>query len=122
MADDLDDEIYPHNDDTVIAEPRVFRPNPTTGVKETVTLTGRTDGVAFLSTSENIDTATPIHSSLNVPLTEIGSTGVYAGVMEGSAKATHLAATADGTVLYRHWQFGSDARRVVSVIFRRNRP
>jgi hypothetical protein len=77
MADDLDDEIYPHNDDTVIAEPRVFRANPTTGAKETVTLTGRTDGLAFLSTSENIDTATPIHSSLNVPLTEIGSTNPF---------------------------------------------
>jgi hypothetical protein len=121
MADDLDDEIYPHNDDTVGCEPTVYRFNPTTGVKETLPLTGRIDGIAFLSTVEDIDTATPIHASLSIALTEIGATAAYAGVMEGSAKATHLAATADSTVLYRHYQFGSDYRVVKSVIFRKKR-
>lgn len=121
MADNLDDEIYPHNDDTVIARPTVFRANATTGIDETVPLTGRTDGIAFLSTVEDIDTATPIHAALSIALTEIGATAAYSGVMEGSAKATHLAATHDNTVLYRHVQFGSDYRRVVSVIYRKKR-
>ena len=122
MADQLDDELYPHNDVTVVAEPTVFRRNPTTAVAETIVLTGRTDGVAFLSTVQDISTATPIHASLSVPLVEIGSTGVYTGVLEGANLAAQLGATAEGTVLYRHWQFGSDARRVNSVIWRRVRP
>lgn len=122
MADDLDDEIYPHNDDTVGCQPTVVRFNPTTGVKETISLTGRTDGIAFLSTSDDIDGATPIHPSLSIPLAEIGATATYAGVMEGSAKATHLTATADGATLWRHYQFGSDYRTRSSVTYRRNRP
>jgi hypothetical protein len=122
MADDLDDEIYPHNDDTVGCQPVVVRFNPTTGVKETIALTGRTDGIAFLSTTDDIDTAVPIHASLSIPLTEIGATATYAGVMEGSAKATHLAATADGATLWRHFQFGSDYRTRRAVTFRRSRP
>lgn len=121
MADDLDDEIYAHNDDTVGCEPTVLRFNATTGVKETVPLTGRTDGIAFLSTTEDIDTATPIAPGVSIPLPEIGSTATYVGVMEGSAKATALAATPDNTVLYRHYQFGSDYRVVKSVIFRKRR-
>ena len=121
MADNLDDELYPHNDDTIIVRPTIFRANAATGMDETVPLTGRTDGIAFLSTVEDIDTATPIHSTLQVALVEIGSTAAYQGVMEGSAKATQLAALADNTVLYRHFQFGSDYRRVKSVIFRKKR-
>ena len=85
MADNLDDEIFPHNDDTVAWEPKIFRKNPTTGVDETITLTGRADVSAFLSTVEDIDLATPIHASLQISLSEIGSSGVYTGVMEGSA-------------------------------------
>jgi hypothetical protein len=121
MADNLDDELYPHNDDTIIARPTIFRANATTGLDETVPLTGRTDGVAFLSTVEDIDTATPIHASLSIALAEVVSTATYTGVMEGSNKATHLAATADNATLYRHVQFGSDYRRVTSVIFRKSR-
>jgi hypothetical protein len=120
MADNLDDEIYPHNDDTVIVRPTIFRANASTGLDETVPLTGRVDGVAFLSTTEDINTATAL-SGCTVALTEIGSTGVYQGVIEGSAKATALAATTDSTPLYRHIQFGSDYRRVASVIFRTSR-
>lgn len=120
MADELDDELYAHNDDTVIVRPTIFRANATTGVDETVPLTGRTDGVCFLSLTDDISTATAI-STLSVTLTEVGSTGVYTGVMEGSNKATALAATLDQAILYRHFQFGSDYRRVVSVIFRKKR-
>lgn len=121
MADNLDGEIYPHNDDTVIARPTTFRANPTTGVDETVPLTGRTDGVAFLSVSDDISTATAIAGGVSILLAEVGSTATYAGVMEGSNKATALAATLNAAVLFRHVQFGSDYRRVVSVIFRRKR-
>lgn len=121
MADDLDDEIYPHNDDTVGCQPVVDRFNPTTGVREEVPLTGRTDGIVFLSTTDDVDTAVPIHASLSFALTEIGSTATYVGVVEGIAKAAQLAATADGTVLHRHYQFGSDYRRVKSVIWRKKR-
>jgi thiamine biosynthesis protein ThiC len=120
MADNLDDELYPHNDDTIIARPTIFRANASTGLDETVPLTGRADGVAFLSTVEDIHTATAI-AGLSVSLTEIGATAVYQGVMEGSAKATALAATPDNTTLYRHIQFGSDYRRVIAVLFRKSR-
>jgi hypothetical protein len=120
MADNLDDELFPHNDDTIVVRPVVFRANPSTGVEETIPLTGRTDGVAFLSTTEDISTATAL-SGCSISLVEIGSTGVYTGVMEGSNKATALTATPDNTIVYRHFQFGSDYRRVVSVIFRKRR-
>lgn len=121
MADNLDDQIFAHNDDTVACRPTVFRQNSTTGADETVTLSGRADGVAFLSRSSDIDTATPIHASLQVALAEIGTTGVYSGVIEGANKATQLAALPDGCVLWRHFQFGSDFRRAVSAVFRKTR-
>lgn len=120
MPDNLDDELYPHNDDTIIARPTIFRANSSTGLDETVALTGRVDGVAFIATTEDISTATAL-SGCSVTLTEIGATGVYQGVMEGNAKASALSATADNTTLYRHVQFGSDYRRVASVIFRKSR-
>ena len=120
MADNLDDEIYPHNDDTIIARPTIFRANATTGVDETVPLTGRTDGIAFLATTEDIHTATAL-SGCTVTLTEIAATSVYSGVLEGSAKQTALSATPDNTTLFRHIQFGSDYRRVASVIYRKSR-
>lgn len=117
MADNLSDELYPHNDDTVLARPTVFRAHPTTGVDETVALTGRTDGIAFLSLTENIATATAIAAGVSITLTEIGVTATYAGVMEGNNKASSISST-DGTTLFRHVQFGSDYRRVTSVIWR----
>ena len=121
MANDLDAEIYPDNDDLVVCRPTRVQLNATTGVQETVALTGRTDVTAFLSLSGDLLTATAIHASLSKVLTEVGSTGAYSGVMEGSDKSTQLAATADGATLYRHFTAGQDYHEVKSVIFRKQR-
>lgn len=45
MADNLDDELYPHNDDTIIVRPTRFRAGTPRGNDDMVNLTGRTDGV-----------------------------------------------------------------------------
>ena len=95
--------------------------NATTGVQETVVLTGRTDVTAFLSTTQDIMTATPIHASLSKILTEVGATGAYSAVFEGSDKSTQLAATPDNTTLYRHFTAAQDYHEVKAVIYRKNR-
>jgi hypothetical protein len=120
MADLLDVEITSHNTDTIIVRPSIFRANTTTGLGETVPLTGRTDGVAFLSLTEDTGTAIAI-ATLSVALVEVEATGSYAATIQGSTKATALANTPQGTVLYRHFQFGSDYRRSVPVIWQRSR-
>lgn len=122
MADNVDKFVYPSNDDTVLIRPTVFRAHPTTGDDEAVTLTGRTDGIAFLSVSADVDTATPVTAGVSITLTEIGVTGTYAGVMEGANKATAFAATPDNTKLYRHVQFAQDFRRALPVTLKKVRP
>lgn len=120
MTDTLDPFVYPNNDDTIIVRPSVFRANATTGLDETVTLTGRTDGVAFLSLSSDPQTATAI-AGCTVALSEIASTGTYTAVMEGLAKATAFASLADGRTLWRHVQFGDDYRTATAVTLKKRR-
>lgn len=122
MANDLDDELYPENDDLIVVRPTLTRVNTTTGVTETITLTGRTDGLAFLSTSAKTDgTATAIHASLSKTLTETLTTGTYSAVIEGSDKTTQLAASLEGATLYRHFAFGSDYHESKAVTLRKQR-
>lgn len=122
MANELDDEIYPQNDDLVVCRPMLTRVNATTGVTETLALTGRTDGVAFLSTGNKTDgTATAIHASLSKVLTETLSTGTYSAVIEGSDKTAQLAASLEGATLYRHFAFGSDYHEAKAVTLRKQR-
>lgn len=120
MANDLDDEIYPNNDDLIVCRPVVKAVAGGTGLVTDTALTGRVDGIAFLSTSADALTATAIHASLSKTLTE-SPAGVYAAVLEGADKATHLAATPDNTTLYRHFTFGQDYHEVKSVIYRKTR-
>jgi hypothetical protein len=117
MSDNVDNKIYPFNDDTIIARPEVFRANPTTGVDETIPLTGRTDGIAFVSLTEPVGTAVAI-AGTQVALVEIGTTATYTGILEGSSKATAFANLEDRTRLFRHVQFGSDFRRSLAVTYR----
>jgi hypothetical protein len=123
MSDNsLDCEIYPENDDLVGCKPTITRFNAVTGVLETVALSERTDGKAFLSTSELTDgTAEPLSEELNIDLEEIEETAQYAGVMEGAHKTTAFADFADGKVLYRHFHFGSDYHEVKKVTLRKKR-
>lgn len=111
MTDAMDRVIYPYNDDALSVAPTIGG----------APLSGRTDVTVFLSTTEDMGTATAI-AGLSVTLTEVGNTGVYTGVMDGGAKASALAATPDGTTLYRHIQVGTKARRVMPVTFKRARP
>lgn len=122
MANALDDEIYPDNDDILICRPSLTRVNATTGATETVVLTGRIDGVAFLSTGNKTDgTATALHASLSKTLVETLATGTYSAVIEGSDKTAQLAAQVEGVTLYRHFAFGSDYHESKAVILRKQR-
>lgn len=114
MTETVDSYVYPNNDDTIIVRPTVFRANPTTGIDETVALTGRTDGVAFLSLSSDPQSATAI-TGCSVALSEVAATGTYTAVMEGLAKATAFASLPDGRVLWQHIQFGADYRSAIDV-------
>jgi len=122
MANDLDTEIFLENDDFVHCVPTRTQANAVTGDIETVSLTGRTDGLAFLSLSALCDgTATAIHASLSKTLTEIGATGKYSAVIEGSDKTAQLAAQIEGATLYRHFSFGSDYHESKAVTLRKQR-
>lgn len=122
MPNALDEELYLENDDLLHCIPTVTQPNVSTGEIETVALTGRVDGRAFLSLSGLCDgTATAIHALLSKTLTEIGATGRYSAVIEGADKTTHLGASAEATVLYRHFAFGADYHESSSVILRKTR-
>lgn len=122
MANELDDEIYPQNDDLLICRPSRTQVNATTGATETVVLTGRTDGVAFLSTANKTDgTATALHASLSKTLVETAATGTYSAVIEGSDKTAQLAALVDGAKLFRHFAFGADYHEAKAVTLRKQR-
>lgn len=122
MADNVDGEIFLENDDFVHCGTRVWRSNPTTGLPETIDLSGRTDGIVFLSTLPYTDTtATAIHASLSKTLVETLATSQYSTVIEGADKTTHLAAFAEGTKLHRHWKFGSDFHVSKEVILRKTK-
>lgn len=120
MADSLDPYVYPNNDDTIIVRPEVFRANATTGLDESVALTGRTDGVAFLSLSSDPQSAVAL-SGCSVALTEVASTGTYQATMEGTAKASACASLPDGRILWRHVQFSDDYRRANAVTLKKRR-
>ncbi len=122
MANDIDDELYPDNDDFIAVVPTTRRLNATTGIEETVPLTGLTNLKAYLATTAEAASDASAISGLVVALTEVGSTGAYQGSMTGAAKRTNLAATADGTTLYLHWQSGTVYHEVKSVIWRTKRP
>lgn len=95
------DTVYPNLDDLITARPTREQLNPTTGVLESVAITGWTDLEAFYSLT-NARTATPIDPSLRVVLSEASATGAYSGVIQGSAKSTALENTPDKTKLYLH--------------------
>lgn len=121
MANELDDEMYLENDDLLVCRPYKRQVNGVTGEVETIVYTGATV-VAFLALSGATDgSATPIHASLNITLTEVGSTGVYAGTLQGSDKTTHLATLSDGDIVFRHFKSGSDYHESKSVIIRKQR-
>lgn len=124
MANKIDEEIYPDNDDLVHVAPTYNRANPSTGVyEENVSLTGRADGVAFLSLTDYTDpTATAIDPSLSVALVEIAATGYYAGVMTGANKTTALTALADGDPIHKHFKFGQTYHTSVPCTWRKTRP
>jgi len=121
MSDTIERVVYPYNDELIVLSPTISQRNPATGITERVPVTGRNDVTVFLSTTQDMGTATPL-GGLTVTLTEQGTTGTYTGTMDGQAKATALAAVADGTTLYRHIRVGTDARRVVPCVYRTVRP
>lgn len=122
MANSLPTEIYLENDDFVHVAAQVTRANSTTGEVETVDLSGRTDGLVFLSNTSPTDgTASAIHASLSKTLTETVATSRYSAVLEGSDKTTQLAAKADGDIIYGHISFGSDYHESFPIIVRKAR-
>ncbi len=122
MANNRDDELYPRNDDLIVCEPVRTRRNATTGAEETIPITDLTGLVYYLSTNELAETsADAVHPDLVIPLTQIGTTGVYTASLPGSAKAARLASTLDNAVLYEHWQDGTRYHEVASVIWRKRR-
>ena len=111
------------NDDLVVCTPTRSQVNTTSGAIESVSLTGRVDGLAFLSETEACDgTSVPIHATLSKTLVETLTTGVYSAVIEGADKTTHLASLPDGARRWRHFVFGADYHVSDAVAVRRRRP
>jgi hypothetical protein len=122
MANDRDDEMYPRNDDIIVCEPVRELRNPTTGAKEIVPITDLTGLVYYVSSNELAESsAEAVHPDLVISLPQIGTTGVYTATLTGAAKAARLAAQADSTVLYEHWQDGTRYHEVASFIWRKRR-
>ena len=97
-----DKNLYLDNDFEI--EFAFQRKNATTGNLEAasgLTLTGR-----FSAT----DAGLTIHASLSVSLTERGSTGIYAGVVQGDDLRTQLAAAYVGKTV---WLVGGDGTNVL---------
>ena len=122
MANNRDDEMYPRNDDRIDCEPFRERRNPTTGAIEIVPITDLTGLVYYVSANELAESsAEAVHPDLVISLPQIGTTGVYTATLTGAAKAARLAAQADSTVLYEHWQDGTRYHEVASFIWRKRR-
>lgn len=122
MADDMDPYIYSDNDDLIVVTPTI-RTVDADGLVVEAALTGRTDGLAWISTSKETDgTANVLHVDLSVSLVEVVNGGTYSVVMEGSVKTTHLAALANKTKLYRHIQFSEDYHTSTLVTYLTARP
>lgn len=123
MANDRDAEMYPRNADLIVCRPSRRQVNGTTGVEETVPLTGLTDLRYWISATETAaGPGDAIHADLVVDLVEVGVTAVYHGVQSGADKAARISSP-DGTVLYEHWQSVSgDYHEVGSFIWRTKRP
>jgi hypothetical protein len=122
MANNRDDEMYPRNDDIVVCEPVRTRRNATTGAEETIPITDLTGLVYYVSSNELAESsAEAVHQDLVISLPQIGTTGVYTATLTGAAKAARLAAQADSTVLYEHWQDGTRYHEVASFIWRKRR-
>lgn len=122
MANNIDAELYPDNNSLVVCRP-VRKSINASGDEIETALTGLTDLTCYLSLSATTATsAGAINAALVLALGEEGATSVYHGVMLGSAKRTHIV-SADGTVLYAHWQsVAAGYHEVSSTIWRTHRP
>lgn len=101
---EIDEELYPDNNDLIVLRPFERTVNETTGDVEEVPITGLTDVRFYIAATESAESHTEaIHAALVVTLTE-GPAGVYSGTLSGAAKRTHLGASPDFTELHRHWQ------------------
>lgn len=123
MANNIDEELFPDNDDRVRCVAVIDSTNGTTGAEVLGTpLTGLAMK-AYVSLLEDAeDDSDAINAGLVITLTEAGSTGIYYGSMPGSAKRTHLMATAAGTTVYVHFQSGTQYHEVASTIWRHFKP
>lgn len=110
-------ELYPNEDDLTTARPTRQQLNATSGELEAVPISGWADLECFLATTSE-RTATPIDPTLRVVLAEVGATGAYQGVFEGSAKSTALGALADKAKLFVHWKRAQDYHEVAAVRWR----
>lgn len=119
MANDIAGALYLDNDDLIVATLTVDTVNGSTGAVETAALTGATV-TFYVATTAPYDAST-IHASLQLTLTEVGSTGIYYGTLQGSDKTTQLAATADLTTLYLHWKVGQDYHESAPVTLTKTR-
>ena len=87
------------------AEYTLTRKNASTGVFEPAT--GLTGLIVRISTT---DGGATIHSDLNIPILERGSTGTYFGVLDGDKLRTHLASLL-GAVVYEVMGDGTNVLR-----------
>lgn len=122
MANNIDGELFPDNNDRIRVVAVVDTDNGTTGAEELgVPLSGLTMK-AYVSLAEDAeDDSDAINAGLVVTLTEAGTTGIYLGSLTGAAKRTHMAAVADGAPIFVHFQAGTTYHEVAATIWRTSR-
>ena len=90
----------------------------TTGAWQTAAVSGRTDGLVWLSLTRD---GPKISDALELPLVAVGTTTYYQATFDGPTLAIELADVRGGTKLYEVVQFGTDAPQVKPWVWRPTR-
>jgi hypothetical protein len=113
----MSDLLYPQ-DLTIRVKFQQQVVHPTTGAWVTEPVTGRTDGLVWLSLTRD---GAAIHANLSLALTAVGSTPYYTATFDGPTMGTRLAAYPSGTPIWEVVQFGNDAPVVKPWVWRPTR-
>jgi len=121
MANDIDANVYLDNNDLIVCTPVERSVNGISGAVEETALEGLTLKYYLATAEDTEDDGDAVNAALVVTLVE-GPAGVYVGTMTGASKRTHLAALADDSDIWRHWQAGTQYHVATRATLRKTRP
>lgn len=111
----MSESLYP--EDTLVVVDTIERYVDAFGQLVRRKMRFRTDGIVFYSLGEAL-TSQPISQSLQLPLEEATTSGVYTATFDGNVIASAMANVVDGTAIFRHAKFGTDSHKVDRLIWR----